>query len=336
MPFKFVDPLTLITLPPPATASILAAIQRLDAVRSAMQPYAKTREGKACLSACDSIATCVQFSRRLENAARVLFEGLKKDGGALQYMTKAAIDSVPERVAGTYADRASAVKSAEGKALADAAIDSFVRAQEQLQTEADLRANQAVAAMREVRDAVLAAESAAAGPLAFREKLTLDDISQLASIREAEAKVRAPSELARTFEGLIVAGDQKREQIYASAVEPELRAIVAMAPPRLRERLGVSGVDSPERRGQLETERNAARTLLDRIKARAEERIPESLQLARYAEQELRGIFIATLGQHALAMSPSEYSAFKSGNRDPMQVDVGWPVRIALASWAGR
>lgn len=337
MTFRFADPMRLMTLPPPATASILSCFPRLQAVHGTMSLHADTREGAACVSAVERIEACVQLARKIEPAARTIFNSYKGPDGKLQYMTQAARDAVPKDVGILPIDRQNAVQTAEVKAMTDAASDAFARAQKQHQEEADRLASSASAAMREVREAILAAEAATAGPLAFRERLTLDDIAMIASVREGEAKTRSPSELARTYEGLVVAGNAKREQLYANAIETELKAIVAMAPPRLRERLGASGPDSAERRDLLEAERKAAAKLLERIAARAEDRTPESLRLARFAAEELRACFICVLGQHPLSMSRAEYSAYRdSPRRDPMKVSDGWPTRLALATWDGR
>lgn len=336
MPYRFrINPARLITLTPAGRNTVLGATHRLAAVREDMSRYEDTDVGAASVAAAKALERCAEFARTIESGARLEFDSWRGEDGRMDRALAEVESRLPANVGVTAGDRQLALRAAEAKVLEQHAEEAFARAIAAKQAQVDALGNAAVGAMRLLRERIAAAEAKQAGPLALRVQLSMQDIQTIAALRESEAKTSKPSDLRKTLDGLIAAGDEKSEELFCAAIELDMKALVSMTEGTLRARLGVTR-ESAEGRDVLARERAAAIDLVRRISDRREARIPESLAMARLAEEELKGAFRALIGEHASVMTPAEYERFKNSSREPLKISGSWPRRVALALWDGR
>lgn len=307
-------------LPTPKNLGLQGIDERLAACEESLAPFAREKYVEPIIHAIAAVRAPLPLMREYAQAA--MFE-YTKGFTATRAAAEAASASVPRNGFSTPKEREQAVVDA-ARGVSGVVWDATVRQlTETKQKEGQKLAADAVDALREADRAITATLADFNGLTAFSTPVNMDRLAQITALRD-ELRTLLPSAYNGLLDGFIAAGDEDREILFTQAVVPILDELAKMSIQQLGKRLELRAQRTG---GPLEKEHAAITDFRRRLMKRKEEKIPESLTLARLALPQIVAAFSLVFGWHASALTRGEYETryLRGGQTpDPLDVHPGW------------
>lgn len=310
-------------IPTPTNLALEGIDERLSACEETLAPYAKEKFVTPLIFAIAAIQRPLPLMRDYAKEAMYSF---LRSAQATRAASAEAASKVPRQGFSTPKEREQAVVDA-ARGVSGVIWDSEVRALTDAKKEqGEKLAADAVDALRESDRAITAAFADYNGLLAFSTPMTMDRLAQITAARD-ELRTLLPSAYGTLLDGFIAAGDEDRELIFAQAAGPLVDELAKLSLQQLGKRLELRAQRTG---GPLEKEHAAITDFRRRLMKRREEKIPESLNLAKLAHAQVVAAFSLVFGWHASALTRGEYETryLRGGQTpDPLDIHPAWMSR---------
>ena len=310
-------------LPTPKNLALQGIDERLAACEESLAPFAREKYVAPLILAIDAVRAPLPLMREYAQAAMYDF---MKSAQATRAAAEAASANVPRQGFTTPKEREQAVLDA-ARGVSGVVWDATVRQLIETKTkQGEKLATDAVDALRDADRAITATLADYNGLLAFSTPMTMDRLAQITAARD-ELRTLLPSAYGPLLDGYIAAGDEDRELIFTQAVTVIVDELAKLSLQQLGKRLELR---AQRMGGPLEKEHAAVTDFRRRLMKRKEEKIPDSLNLARLALPQIVAGFSLIFGWHASQLSKGDYERryLRGGQTpDPLDVHPGWMTR---------